>query len=82
MEAYIYIYIDGLQKERLFDDFMKKDEHGKADVGMSFTDDDLIYLAHVNHLLHSVFIKCDVCLSNQQVYNSNGLSGHKALISN
>ena len=31
----------GLQKGRLFDGFMKKDEHGKADMGMSFTDDDL-----------------------------------------
>ena len=26
----------GLQKGRLFDDFMKKDEHGKADMGISF----------------------------------------------
>ena len=36
----------GLQKGTLFDDFMKKDEHGKADMGMSFTDDDLHYLTH------------------------------------
>ena len=28
----------GLQKRRLFDDFMKKDEHGKLDMCMSFTD--------------------------------------------
>ena len=34
----------GLQKGRLFDDFMKKDEHGKPDMSMSFTDDDLHYL--------------------------------------
>ena len=26
----------GLQKGRLFDDFVKKDEHGKPDMGMSF----------------------------------------------
>ena len=28
----------GLQKGRLFDDFMKIDEHGKPDMGMSYTD--------------------------------------------
>ena len=39
--------IVGLQKGRLFDDFMKKDEHGKVDMGMSFTDDDLYYLTYV-----------------------------------
>ena len=68
----------GLQKGRLFDDFMKKDEHGKADMGMSFTDDDLHYLTHVNNLLHSLFSNCEVYVNNQQVYNSNGLYGHKA----
>ena len=47
-----------LQKGKLFDDFMKKDEHGKADMGMSFTDDDLHYLSHVNNLLHSLFSNC------------------------
>ena len=72
----------GLQKGRLFDDFMKKDEHGKSDMGMSFTDDDLHYLTHVNSLLHSLFSNCELYLNNQQVYNSNGLYGHKALISN
>ena len=34
----------GLQKGRLFDDFKKKNEQGRADMGMSFTDDDLQYL--------------------------------------
>ena len=72
----------GLQKGRLFDDFMKKDEHGKADMGMSFTYDDLHYLTHVNNLLHSLFSNCELYLNNQQVYNSNGLYGHKAIISN
>ena len=72
----------GLQKGRLFDDFMKKDEHGKPDMGMSFTDDNLHYLTHVNNILHSLFSNCEVYLNNQQVYNSNGLYGHKALISN
>ena len=72
----------GLQKGRLFDNFMKKDEHGKPYLGMSFTDDDLHYLTHVNNILHSLFSNCEVYLNNQQVYNSNGLYGHKALISN
>ena len=56
----------GLQKGRLFDDFMKKDEHGKADMG--FTDEDLHYLTHVNNFLHSFFSNCKVYLNNQQVY--------------
>ena len=72
----------GLKKGRFFDDFMKKDEHGEADMGMSFTDDDLHYLTHVNNLLHLLFSNCEVYLNNQQVYNSNGLYGHKASISN
>ena len=72
----------GLQKGRLFEYFMKKDEHGKPDMRMSFTDDDLHYLTHVNIILHSLFSNCEVYLNNQQVYNSNGLYGHKALISN
>ena len=31
--------IFGLQKKILFDDFLKKDEHGKPDMGMTFIDD-------------------------------------------
>ena len=62
-----------LQKGRLFDDFMKRDEHGKADKGISFTADDLNYLTHVNNILHSLFSNCEVYLNNQQEYNSNGL---------
>ena len=91
-ETYRSIYLDmrdihlqvkvGLQKGRLFDDFMKRDEHGKVDMGISFTDDDLHYLAHVNNLLHSLFSNCEVYLNNQQVYISNGLYRHKVLISN
>ena len=72
----------GLQKGRLFDEYMKIEEHGKPDMGMTFTDHDLQYLTHVNNLLHSLFSNCEGFLNNQQVYNSNGLYGHKALISN
>ena len=72
----------GLQKGRLFDDFMKKDEHGKPDMGIYFTDDDLHYLTHVNIILHSLFSNFEVyLLNNQQVYKLNGLYGHKALFS-
>ena len=60
---------------------MKKDEHGKPDMSMSFTDDDLHYLTLVNNILQSLFSNCEVYLNNKQVYNSNGLYGHKALIS-
>ena len=71
-----------LQKGRLFDDFMKKDEHGKPHMGMSFTDNNLLFITHVNNILHSLFSNCEVYLNKQKVYNSNGLYGHKALISN
>ena len=91
-ETDISIYLDmrdihlqikvGLQKGILFDDFMKKDEHGKPDMVISFTNDDLHYLTHVNNILHSLFYNCELYMKNQQVYNSNGLYGHKALISN
>ena len=78
----IHLQIKGrLQKGRLFDDFMKKDEHGKPDMEMSFTDDDLQYITHVKNIIHSLFSNCEVYLSNQQVYNTNGLCGHKTFIS-
>ena len=49
---------------------------------MSFTDDDLHYLTHVNNLLHSLFSNCEMYMNNQKIYNSNGPYGHKALITN
>ena len=79
-DIHLEIRVD-LQKGRLFDDFMKKGEHEKADMGMFFTDNDLPYLTHVNNLLHSLISNCEVYLNNQQVYNSNSLIGHKAFIS-
>ena len=80
---YIHLQIKiGLQKGRLFDDFMKIDENGKADMGMSFTDDSLHYLNHVNYILQSLFFKCEMYLNKQQVCNSYNLQGYKDLISN
>ena len=70
-----------LLKGKLFAGFMRKDEHGKADMGMSFTDDELHYLTHVKNL-YTLFSNCEVHLNNQQVCNLNCLSGHKAFISN
>ena len=72
----------GLQTGRLFDDFMKKDEHKKADMGISSTDDYLHYLTHVNNILQSLFSNCELYLNNQHVYNSNSLYAHKALFFN
>ena len=52
----IHLQIEvGLQMGTLFEDFMKKEELGKPDMGMTFTDDDLQYLIHVNNLLHFLF---------------------------
>ena len=42
---------------------MKKDEHGKADMGRTFMDDGLHYLSHVNKILQSLFSNCEVYLS-------------------
>ena len=44
---------------------MKKEEHGKPDMRMTFTDDDLPYLTHVKNLLYSLFSSCEVYLNNQ-----------------
>ena len=55
----------GLQKGILFEDFMKKEDHGKLDMGMTFSDDGLQYLTHVNNVLHSLFSNCEVYLNNQ-----------------
>ena len=36
-------------KGKWLDDFMKKDEHGKAALRMSLRDDDLNYPTHINN---------------------------------
>ena len=61
---------------------MKKEEHGKRHMGMTFNDVDLQYLTQVNNLLHSLFSNLEVYLNNQQVYKSIGLYCHTALKSN
>ena len=37
--------------------------------------------AFVNNIMHSLFSNCEVYFNNEQVYTSNGLYAHKALIS-
>ena len=39
-------------------------------------------VTHVNTILHSIFSNVEVYINNQQVYNSNGLYGHKSYVSN
>ena len=45
----------GLQNGRLFNDFMKQDELGKTDMGISFTDDELQYVTHANNIFQCLF---------------------------
>ena len=54
-----------LQLGRLFADSTKKDEHGKVDVGMSFTDDDLRYVTLFSNLLHSLLFPMRLLIVNQ-----------------
>ena len=67
------------QKGRSLDLVMKQLEHGKEDMGNSFTDDDLIYLTHVYNFLHYLLSKFEVYLNSHQVYNY-GTQGHEAFI--
>ena len=39
-------------------------------------------VTHVNNILYSMFSNVEVYINNQQIYNSNGLYGHKSHISN
>ena len=48
---------------------------------ISFTDDDLNHLSHVNNIPNSLFSNCEVYLNNQKMNNSNGLNGHNELFS-
>ena len=45
-------------------------------------DDPVLLVTHVNNILHSIFSNVEVYINNQQIYNSNGLYGHKSYISN
>ena len=39
-------------------------------------------VTHIHNMLHSIFSNVEVYINNQQIYNSNGLYGHKSYISN
>ena len=38
-------------------------------------------VTHVNNILHSIFPNVEVYINNQQIYNSNWLSGYKSFVS-
>ena len=39
-------------------------------------------ITHVNNIMHSIFSNVEVYITNQQIYNSNGLYARKSYISN
>ena len=45
-------------------------------------DDPVPLVTHVNNILHTIFSNVEVCINNQQIYNSNGLYACKSYISN
>ena len=42
----------------------------------------VLFVTHVNNILHSIFSNVEVYINNQQIYNSNGLYAHKSYNSN
>ena len=42
----------------------------------------MVYITHVNNILHSMFSNSELYINNHQIYNSNGLYSHKSHISN
>ena len=60
----------------------KKKEH--KDESLVFTEtgddeeeDEVPRVTYVNNIMHSIFSNVEVCINNQQIYNSNGLYAHK-----
>lgn len=45
-------------------------------------EEDELHIFPTNNFMHSLFSNCEVYFNNYQIYNSNGLYPHKALISN
>ena len=66
----------------------KKNEHKVESVVFTETgvDDseegEVARVTYVNNIMHSIFSNVDVCINNQQIYNSNELYAHKSYISN
>ena len=70
-----------LQKERIFDGFMKKRILGNQIWEWHSTEEALGYITHGNSLLNSLFSNWDSYIKNPKAYNSNGLYGHKTITS-
>ena len=45
-------------------------------------EEEVARFTYVNNIMHSIFSNVEVYISNQQIYNSNGLYAHKSYISN
>ena len=75
-----------LVKHRGFDLYKKeaKKEHIEAEDKKADAADDneVPLITHVNNIMHSIFSNVEVCINNQQIYNSNGLYAHKFYNSN
>ena len=78
-------------KKRGYDTYQtkeKKKEHKDESVVFTETSDDsdqeeeVARVTYVNNIMHSIFSNVEVCINNQQIYNSNGLYAHKSYISN
>ena len=62
-----------------------KKEHkkrAKAEEEETAEEEPVPLVTHVNNILHSIFSNGEVYISNQQIYNPNGLYAHKSYISN
>ena len=80
-----------LVKGRIYDTYEskeKKKEHKDESVVFTETGDDndqeeeVARVTYVNNIMRSKFSNVEVYISNQQIYNSNGLYAHKSYISN
>ena len=66
----------------------KKKEHKDESVVFTETGDDsdqeeeVARVTYVNNIMHSIFPNVEVYITNQQIYNSNGLYAYKSYISN
>ena len=66
----------------------EKKEHKDESVVFTETGDDdseeeeVARFTYVNNITHSIFLNVEVYITNQQIYNSNGLYAHKSYISN
>ena len=59
-----------------------KEEAKMEEEKMAEEDVPVPLVTHINNILHSIFSNVEVCISKQQIYNSNGSYEHKSYISN